>query len=122
MKRIIFASIAAGLLLFVVGLIYVGSAPRPNWSRVFVAAWTYQEQLTKAGQAIPETVSPQELVERNLLSAGDAVGLEGVKIRFPAVRKPDDYTAALMEVTMPDGTRLAAFADGSAGAFPKNSR
>ena len=122
MKRILFASLAAGLVLFVVGLIYIGSGRQPNWMRVFVAARTYQEQLTKAGQPIPETVSPQDLIDRKLLSATDAAGLESVKIRLFARPKPGDMTAVLMEVTMPDGTRMAAFADGSAGALPKNAR
>ena len=122
MKRILVASLAAGLVLFVVGLIYIGSGRQPNWMRVFVAARTYQEQLTKAGQPIPETVSPQDLIDRKLLSASDAAGLESVKIRLFARPKPGDMTAVLMEVTMPDGTRMAAFADGSAGALPKNAR
>ena len=122
MKRLLVASLAAGLALIVVGWIYIGSGRQPNWMRVLVAARTYQEQLTKAGQPIPETVSPQDLIDRKLLSATDAAGLESVKIRLFARPKPGDMTAVLMEVTMPDGTRMAAFADGSAGALPKNAR
>ena len=127
MKRILLASVAAVILLGVAGLIYLGKSGHPSpknghWLRIFAATRAYQEQLTKAGQPIPETVSPQDLIDRKLLSATDAAGLESVKIRLFARPKPGDMTAVLMEVTLSDGTRLAAFADGSAGALPNNAR
>lgn len=122
MKRLLVASLAAGLVLIVVGLIYIGSGRQPNWMRVFVAARTYQEQLTKAGQPIPNTLSPQDLIDRKLLSASDAAGLEGVKIRLLAAPNEQEPEAMLIEVTLTDGTRLAAFADGSVRQLPKNAR
>ena len=124
MKRILFASVAAALLLGVLGLIYLGTNRPPNqgqWQRVFSAMRIYQEQMRKAGQPVPESTSPQDLIERKLLSASDGVGLEGVKIRLLATPKLHDPTAVLAEVIMPDGTRLAALADGSAQMLPKNA-
>lgn len=124
MKRTAIASIVVVILLGVVGLIYLGTNRLPKqgqWQRVFSAMRIYQEQMMKAGQPVPESMSPQDLIERKLLSASDGVGLEGVKIRLVATPKLRDPTAVLAEVIMPDGTRLAALADGSAQMLPKNA-
>ena len=109
MKRILFASVAAALLLGVVGLIYLGTSRLPiqgQWQRVFIAMRIYQEQMMKAGQPVPESMSPQDLIERKLLSASDGVGLEGVKLRLLRDSSEMDPMAVLAEITMADGTQM----------------
>ena len=66
---------------------------------------------------------PQSILPRStgMLSARSSAVLKEL-VRVLASPKPGDLTAPLMEVTLSDGTRLAAFADGSAGALPKNAR
>lgn len=116
-RRIALATVAAAVLLVVAGLAYVRThAPHPGmpeYSRILQAATAYKTRSIANGQAVPVSVSLQQLISSGLVRSSEVAGFEGLQVTVSL--RPDETRpqGVLMSVAFPDGEQLVALGDGS---------
>ena len=117
MKRIlqITAWAAGGFVLVVI--LYISSLnSKPDWfdgAKLMTALASYARDIKARGEKLPESVTLDELIRRGLLQPEDVSAFLGMKVVIPLGSNETDPQSILMDVTLPDGTKLVAMGDGS---------
>jgi len=118
MKNTLTVIAVVAIVLIAISITYF-AFPRPVTRRVdapkiLAAARTYAHDLRAHGQAVPATVTLQDLVAKGPLSPADVSGFAGMEVTVSLTPKDDRYPQeVLMSVRLKDGSEMVAWEDSS---------
>jgi hypothetical protein len=93
-------------------------SPTLDTSKVIAALQAFSREHVKGGQPLPATVSLRDLIARHYLTAADVRAFDGMEVTFSLTADETRPQQILIEARLPDGSRIASLADGSAQQLP----
>jgi len=88
-------------------------------SKFVEAVRAFSRDRTAAGQTLPASVSLRELIGGGYVAASDVRALDGMEVTISLVADETRPQDILIRVRLPDGSVIAAMADGSAQQLPR---
>ena len=88
-------------------------------SKLVAAVQGFSRDRTAAGQTLPASVSLRELIGGGYVAASDVQAFDGMEVTISLVADETRPQEILIRVRLPDGSVIAAMADGSAQQLPR---
>src|SRR5262249_8774985 len=88
-------------------------------AKLITAIQAFSRDHAARGQQLPSTVSLRELVVGHYLGAADVRAFDGMEVSFSLTADESRPQQIMIEARLPDGTRIATLADGSATQLPR---
>ena len=119
--------LAASLL--VVAAVVICVALVSHWQRsepafkdapnLVAAAQAYSRDQAARGQPLAASVSLRELISGGYITTNEVRAFDGMDVTVSPTASDTNPQAILIHVRMPDGTEIAALADGSVQQLPR---
>lgn len=87
--------------------------------RLVAAMKGYSRDYISRGQALPASLTLQDLVNGGYLSTNDVQALNGADVTFYLTASNRNPQAVLVRMRMPDGRQIVALTDGSIQQLPR---
>jgi uncharacterized protein YpmB len=123
-RRLIFivCSLVVAAVVICVALVFHWQRSQPVFKdapKLAAAVQAFSRDRAARGQPLPVSVSLQELVSGGYIATNDVRAFDGMDVTI-SLNASDAYPQSiLIHVRMPDGTQIAAMADGSVQQLPK---
>jgi uncharacterized protein YpmB len=88
-------------------------------AKLVAAAQAYSRDQAVRGQPLPASASLRELVSGGYITTNDVRAFDGMEVTISLTASDADPQSILIHVRMPDGSQIAAMADGSVQQLPK---
>lgn len=123
-RRLIFiaGSLLAAAVVVCAALVFHWQRSQPVFKdapKIAAAVQAFSRDKTARGQPLPASVSLHELVSGGYIATNDVHAFDGMDVTISLTANDTYPQSILILVRMPDGTQIAAMADGSVQALAK---